>query len=628
MKEPFTVHPPAVEGAGWQQQLLDRTPALMFAKDLEGRYLYVNLEFEKQFGLRSADILGKTDEEVFSAEQAASFRTNDREVLDSGKPIEFEEVAHYVDGTHISIVHKFPLKDQEDRIYGVGGIATDITQRKLAERVLRESEERFRLMIETVKDYAIFLLDREGTVISWNEGAKRINGYASDEIIGKHFSLFFPEEERKKGKPMSHLMQAESLDRFQDEGWRVRKDGSRYWADVIITALKDEKGNLHGFAKIIRDRTEQRESGLRLEQQRQMLAQAEQMAALGSWEWNITENKVIWSDELYSIYGLERKDFDGTFEGFLKYVHPDDRGPLQKSIQQALLDCQPFSYEERIIRPDGGTRILSTQGMVLLDASGRPERLFGGCLDITGMKHAEQKLKESHRQLRALAGHLQFVREEERSHISREIHDDLGQALTALKMDLSMAEEMVTSGKKVDKRGLRKEFKSMLAIVNTTIETVRSIAADLRPSILDHLGLPAAIEWYADRFQRRTGIKCEVRSFSRKVTMDKGNALSIFRIIQEALTNTARHAQATRATVVMKKSGEKITVRIADNGRGIKPEELESIRALGILGMKERATLLEGSLSVEGSPRGTVVLLEVPFKNESPGTVFSGGQHK
>lgn len=218
----------------------------------------------------------------------------------------------------------------------------------------------------------------------------------------------------------------------------------------------------------------------------------------------------------------------------------------------------------------------------------------------------------------ALAGHLQFVREEERSHISREIHDDLGQALTALKMDLSMAEEMVTVRKKVDKRGLRKEFKSMISIVNTSIETVRSIASELRPSILDHLGLPPAIEWYADRFERRTGIKCEVRSFARKVTMDKGKALSIFRIIQEALTNTARHAQATRTTVVLKKSGEKIIVRIADNRRGIKSEELGSIRSLGLLGMKERATLLGGELSVEGSRRGTVVLLDVPFKSDVP----------
>jgi PAS domain S-box-containing protein len=247
-----------------QQQLraiLDHSPSIIFLKEPNGRYLDCNLPFERLCGRSRNEIIGKTDRELFSAQQAEQFYANDLKVLDAGTPLEFEETVLRPDGPRTSIISKFPLREVNDRIYAIGGIVTDITERKQAEEVLRESEERFRLMVEGVKDYAIFMLDPEGRVSSWNLGAERFKGYREDEILGEHFSRFFLAEEVARGKPEEELRLAATAGRVEDEGWRVRKDGTRFWANVVIAALRNrENGNLIGFCKLTRDATEQHEA--------------------------------------------------------------------------------------------------------------------------------------------------------------------------------------------------------------------------------------------------------------------------------------------------------------------------------------------------------------------------------
>src|SRR6185369_3493897 len=176
------------------RSVLDHSPAVIFLKDTRGRYLRVNRQFEKRFGFMESEVNGKTDRELFSRKQAAIFQANDRKVFREGCPMEFEETARYRDGIHTSIVSKFPLRGARGRVYALCGIATDITGRKLAEEELRQSEERFRLLVSTVKDYAIYMLTPDGRVASWNAGAERIKGWYENEIIGKHYSSFFTTE--------------------------------------------------------------------------------------------------------------------------------------------------------------------------------------------------------------------------------------------------------------------------------------------------------------------------------------------------------------------------------------------------------------------------------------------------
>jgi formate hydrogenlyase transcriptional activator len=251
--------------------ILDSGPNIIFLKDPEGRYLYVNKEFQRAFRVSQEQAEGKKDDEIFPHEQAAAFQANDVRVFQTAVPMEFEEVALQEDGLHTSIVQKFPLLNAEGKIYAIGGFVTDITQRKRAEKALKQSEERFRLLVEGVQNCAIFALDPEGRVIAWNAGAERIKGYRAEEILGQHFSRFYEAADIERGEPEQELEMAAAAGHFETEGWRVRKDGSRFWANVILTLIRDNDGKLLGFSKVTRDLTERKRFEQELKHERDRL---------------------------------------------------------------------------------------------------------------------------------------------------------------------------------------------------------------------------------------------------------------------------------------------------------------------------------------------------------------------
>jgi len=252
-------------------------------------------------------------------------------VLRSGETVNLGEISYGDERIRKGVysVRVFPLSSNF-----LGVAFEDVTDRSLAERTLRDSEERFRLLVEGVQEYAIFHLDPTGHVVSWNAGAERLKGYTSKEIIGKHFSVFYPQEDLMNGKPQNILAEAARHGQSQDEGWRIRKDGSRFWASVVITALRDPHGNLLGFAKLTRDTTEKREK----------------------------ENALTKAKEL-----------------------------LELRVEQRTAVLTRVNHELRT--------------------------------EIAERERAEQQLKTSLDQLRALAALLQSIRDEERTSISREIHD-------------------------------------------------------------------------------------------------------------------------------------------------------------------------------------------------------------
>lgn len=230
----------------------------------------------------------------------------------------------------------------------------------------------------------------------------------------------------------------------------------------------------------------------------------------------------------------------------------------------------------------------------------------------TERRRAEKQLRESHEQLRALSVYLQHVREEERTRIAREVHDELGQALTSCKLDLSWLAGKIPWNLK----SLIEKTKALSAHIDSTIQTVRRISTELRPGILDHLGLIAALEWQANEFQTRTGIKCEVRAHLRQPALDQDLATAFFRIFQETLTNVIRHAGATHVSVNLKQENGRIILEVTDNGRGITPEEIANSRSMGLLGMKERAALLGGGFKIGPTRKGhgTTVTVSIPLR--------------
>jgi signal transduction histidine kinase len=238
--------------------------------------------------------------------------------------------------------------------------------------------------------------------------------------------------------------------------------------------------------------------------------------------------------------------------------------------------------------------------------------------EIAEHARAEEQLRASRDQLRALAARLQSVREEERTSIAREIHDELGQACTAIKMDLALIARKATKRQ----TRLRAKAASATQLVDGMIVTLRRIASDLRPRTLDDLGLTAALEWQAQEFESRAGIPCRVALPQEPLVLDAERSTAIFRIFRESLTNVARHAHATRVEAGLEMKDDQLIFRVHDNGRGFDPEEAKARRSLGLVGMRERALLLNGELNVEGvSGDGTTMTLRIPL----PRTTTGGG---
>ena len=226
-------------------------------------------------------------------------------------------------------------------------------------------------------------------------------------------------------------------------------------------------------------------------------------------------------------------------------------------------------------------------------------------------KRAEEQLLESHEQLRALSAHLQSVREQERTRIAREVHDELGQALTSLKLALSRLGRQLPRTLKSHAQNV----KPLVARIDSTIQTVRRIATELRPGILDDLGLVAAIEWQANDFQEHTGIRCQVSAMVKEPVLNQELTTAFFRIFQETLTNVIRHARATRVEVQLRRENGSLLLEVKDNGLGISEAQISGTQSIGLRGMRERAELLGGQLSIQAHQgQGTAVTVKIPLR--------------
>lgn len=233
--------------------------------------------------------------------------------------------------------------------------------------------------------------------------------------------------------------------------------------------------------------------------------------------------------------------------------------------------------------------------------------------DITERKRFEAELRKSQGELRSLAGYLEQAREAERTRIAREIHDELGQMLTGLKMDLAWLEKKL--GESAEPFTLLVKVQSMFGLLHSMVQTVRRISSELRPGILDTLGLEAAVEWQARDFQERTGIRCAVAGRLRENALSRPAMTALFRVLQESLTNVARHARAHNLRVKLAETGGRVVLEIADDGRGITPAELRKDGTFGLLGMRERLAVLGGECDIAGEPgRGTTVRVSVPVQ--------------
>jgi signal transduction histidine kinase len=276
--------------------------------------------------------------------------------------------------------------------------------------------------------------------------------------------------------------------------------------------------------------------------------------------------------------------------------------PSARAPRNNLIDQHQASQE---LIAELETRLTQLTGQ-LLSANVSVEREIVDCTDT------EDEFQRSTEQLRELSARLQSVREEERTQIARAIHDELGQALTGLKMDVAWLQKHLDQPQPV----LLEKTQAMSDLIDTTVQTVRRISTELRPGILD-LSLVATIEWQLQEFQKRSGIQGKLVSAPDETTLDADGATTVFRIFQEILTNVARHAQATRIAVIVEENDTFLTLQVFDNGRGITDNEVHSPKSIGLLGMRERARLRAGEIQFQGRPgHGTTVTVRLPLSRD------------
>ena len=313
------------------------------------------------------------------------------------------------------------------------------------------------------------------------------------------------------------------------------------------------------------------------------------------------------------ILGCPPQEF--VNRSFHELVHPDHKQSVQDQFsllsQQAGVSI-PLQFQ--FLCKDGTSLWIEGIATNLLRDSG-VNAIVLNYRDITYRVQAEEHLRSSHDQLRMLSARLQFAREEERTNIAREIHDELGQMLTVLKMDLALFErKLFQTRPATSSRKAVEELHSMSNMIDTIIQSVRRIATELRPEILDELGLKEAIEWELETFETRTGIRGELTSNIDEIKLDRERSTALFRIFQETLTNVTRHARATKVTARLEQQEQLLTLAVRDNGRGITGPECSNSKSLGILGMKERAHLIGAEIAITGEPgKGTLVRVQLPL---------------
>ncbi len=505
----------------------------------------------------------------------------------------------------------------------------------------REAQHRYQDMLDSVELLAL-ILDTEGRITYCNDFLLRRTGWTREEVLGRDWhTLFLPPELGGDRARFMRNLGNEAITRNAESEIRTRA-GERRLINWNNSMLRSPTGAIIGTASIGEDITERRQAG---EQQRLLLleanrsraallnlledqqgvtrtlrksearlAAAQRKARIGSFEMNLDTQALTWSAEMFRIVGLDPALGPPSFTEFVAMIHPGERESYQRSRAAALAERRSHGFEFRVIRTDGSVCWIEGRGEMTFDEAGQPLGTVGTGQDITEHKETEQRLAESHEHLRSLAARLQTVREEQSAHIAREIHDVLGQQLTALKLDLAWLKRRagaVSDGALA--AALTDKLLATSQLVDGMIETVQKIASDLRPGLLDKLGLAAALEHEARDFAERAGLRCACELSAEALDLDDSAAIGVFRIFQETLTNIARHAQASEVQVRLARDAAGLVLEVRDNGRGIAEEQAAGAKSLGLLGMSERARLLGGRLDIKGVPgAGTTVTLTLP----------------
>jgi len=486
-------------------------------------------------------------------------------------------------------------------------MSSEVARRSQAEAVATDNEEKFRLLVSGIHDYAIFRLDLDGRITTWNTGAGRLFGYQASEALGQPLSHLFQACDQLT--PEQHLRIALQDGHIQDECQQLRADGTVFWATADVTLLRDEKDLPRGFAVITRDITERR-------QQREAIKHRE--AQLNAFFSNAPVGMAIIDKDLrfqrinepYSrLNGLDSSENVGLQ---VRDVVQDLAGLIEPVIRQVVSTGVPvLNYEITGHSPtnSGGTGWWLKSFFPILTEGEAVTQIGAVVQDITELKRAENTV-------RWLSGRLLQLRDDARRRLARDLHDSLGQTLTAIKMNLSY---LARDTSRLDERG-RNAVTESLELIDGCLKEVRTISHLLHPPMLDEVGLLPAVRWFATGFAQRSGIEVQLDLPASLRRLPSELEIAVFRVVQESLTNVHRHSGSSIAVIRLEVDSGRIRLQVIDHGRGIPPQKLSyrnenDTVGVGILGMRERLRQLHGRMEITSSEgQGTNVQVTIPLR--------------
>ncbi len=607
-----------------------------------GLILEANLAAVTLLGVaRSALVTQPISRFIFKEDQDSYYLLRKR-IITIGEPqsCELRMVKH--DGTPFWAHLTATAAQDKDGAPSIRVVLKDITERKQIESQLLHAKENAEHISAELLAYIkaggklalVSVTDRSGRILQANAKFCEVSGYSEAELIGQDHRILNSGTHPKEFFAGMWATIARG-DVWHREICNRSKNGQLYWVDSTIVPLKDEDGQITRYLSVRVDITERKaaeaeihalnqnldrlvtERTGELRESSERLLLATRAGGVGIWDWDIVRDMLTWDEQMFALYGVTQDCFGGAYEAWKAGVHPKDVQRANAEIQMALRGEKNFDTEFRILWPNGTIRNIRALGNIRRDASGQPLRMIGTNWDITVHKQAEaralteQALRARDAAMRELMVHVERLREEDRKYIAREIHDELGQVLAALRLEASMLQgKGNTQDSNVDI--IRH---NILALVDEAIKGMRTVAADLRPASLE-LGVVAAIEKLSNDFVKHTSVSCILHPLAAgPIDLDQEQTTAIFRIVQESLTNVVRHAAASRVEITLTQSAGDFIVEVRDNGKGFDPALTGKRKSFGLLGMRERAAALGGSIDIASVPQqGTVVSARIPIE--------------
>ncbi len=623
------------ESEGRYRHLVETAADIIFAVSDAGMIRDLNPAFTRLTGRSTTDWLGRSFLELVCDEDLQVARDALRRTLQGDTFPLFEVRLLRQAGDPISTEVTVSAELNDGMVVGALGIARDVTERKSAEMALRSSEAAQRRAAETQTAILnalpahVALLDPRGLIVEVNESWRRfasVNALRSEDFyIGRNYLHVCDsalgecsDEARLVAQGLREVL-AGTRPNFVIE-YPCHSPDEERWFRMMATPLHEDRPE--GAVVMHINITERRliEEALRrshFEQQQlaERLTAAQSVGKVGSWETDLSTMDITWSEQTHRIFETDPARFRPTYRAFLALVHPDDRDAIDRALQDSIREGHEPSIEHRVLLPDGRIKIVEERWRALLDGQGRPVRAVGTCQDITERKRAEGALAELALRMEAMSRQLLRAQEDERRRIARELHDEIGQALTAVKINLQIS----VGGADNPRIG------ESLEIVDRTLRQVRGMALDLRPTMLDDFGLIAALNWYIGRLIQRTGLQGRIVADPEDIRAHPEIETACFRIVQETLTNVVKHARATDFSVELIQHSVGLQLVVRDDGIGFDLEAAleatSSGASLGLAGMRERVELIGGRIAFVSEPgEGTEIQVEFPHTPFVPGS--------